>query len=126
MTLEQAHYHEQPIPDWAERERWADLAWIADNLPAFRSAASIAYEVLGRGAVVVETTYHTQDGGHPAAYLTQEQIARYEDAAIDRLIAGYTPEEELVVILLKEAQRTSAYRVRARFPEEATPLSTLR
>jgi hypothetical protein len=69
--------------------------------------------------VVVETTYHTHDGGHPAAYLTQDQIAHYEDADIDRLIAGYTPEEELVVILLKEAQRTSAYRVRARFPEEA-------
>ncbi len=117
MTLEQATYREQPLPDWAERERWADLAWIADNLPAFHSAAGIAYEVLGRGAVVVETTYHTQDGGHPAAYLTQEQIARYEDAAIDRLIAGYIPEEELVVILLKEAQRTSAYQVRARFPE---------
>lgn len=118
MTLERANYYKQPIPAWVERERWADLAWIADNLPAFHSAASIAYEVLGRGAVVVETTYHTQqDGGHPAAYLTQEQIARYEDAAIDRLIAGYIPEEELVVILLKEAQRTSAYRVRAQYPE---------
>jgi hypothetical protein len=119
MTLEQATYHGPPLPDWAERERWADLAWIAGNLPTFHSAASIAYDVLGRGAVVVETTYHTHDGGHPAAYLTQDQIAHYEDADIDRLIAGYTPEEELVVILLKEAQRTSAYRVRARFPEEA-------
>ena len=117
MTLEQARYHEQPLPDWAERERWADLAWITDNLPDFHSAANIAYEVLGRGAVVVETTYHTPDGGHPAAYLTQDEIGRYEDADIDRLIAGYTPEEELVVILLKESQRTSAYRVRARFPE---------
>ena len=108
---------EIPIPDsipgWAERERWVDLAWIADNLPAFRSAASIAYEVLGRGAVVVETTYHHSDGGHPAAYLTQDQVARYEDGDIDRLITGYSPEEELVVILLKQAQRTSAYRIRA-------------
>ncbi len=120
MTLEQANYCEKPIPDWAERERWVDLAWITDNLPAFHSAAGIAYEVLGRGAVVVETTYHTQDGSRPMAYLTQEQIARYEDAAIDHLIAGYTPEEELVVILLKEAERTSAYRVRARFPEGAS------
>ena len=120
MTLEQANYHEQSIPDWAERERWADLGWIADNLPAFHSAASIAYEVLGRGAVVVETTYRTQDGGHPAAYLTQEQIARYEDADIDRLVAGYTPEEELVVILLKEAHRTSAYRLRSHFLTRAS------
>jgi hypothetical protein len=109
------------IPDWAQRERWVDLVWITDNLPAFRSAANVAYEALGRGAVVVETTYPAACGGHPAAYLTQEQLARYEDAAIDRLIAGYTPEEELVVILLKEAQRTSAYRVRAHFPEETSP-----
>ena len=122
MTLEQASYREQPLPDWAQRERWADLAWIADNLPAFTSAASIAYEALGRGAVVVETTYLAQDGGHPAAYLTQDQIARYEDVDIDRLIAGYVPEEELVVVLLKAARHTSAYRVRARFPEEAAPL----
>lgn len=126
MILEQANYREQSIPDWAERERWADLAWIADNLPAFHSAASIAYEVLGRGAVVIETTCHTQDGGHPAAYLTEEQIARYEDVAIDRLVTGYTPEEELVVILLKEAQRTSAYRVRARFPEGASSPAIVR
>jgi hypothetical protein len=67
MTLEQATYHEQPLPDWAERERWVDLAWIASHLPAFHSAASIAYESLGRGTVVVETTYRTQDGCHPAA-----------------------------------------------------------
>ncbi len=126
MTLEQTRYQEQPLPDWAERERWADLAWIADNLPAFHSAASIAYEALGRGAVVIETAYRTAEGGHPAAYLTQAEIARYEDTAIDRLIAGYTPEEELVVILLKEAQRTSAYRVRAQLPEEDAPLATLR
>lgn len=118
MTLEQARHHKPHIPEWAQRERWADLAWIVDNLPALCSAASSAYAALGRGAVVVETTYHAQDGAHPAAYLTQEQIVRYGDTAIDRLIADYTPEEELVVILLKEAQRTSAYRVRSQFPEE--------
>jgi hypothetical protein len=129
MTLERHNpIPDSPIPDWAVRERWADLAWIAAHLPNFHSAANIAYETLGRGAVVVdatvvettvvETTCHTHDGSHPAAYLTQEQIARYEDAAIDRLIAGYTPEEELVVILLKEARRTSAYRLRARFLED--------
>ena len=56
-------------------------------------------------------------GGHPAAYLTEEQIARYEDADINRLINGYTPEEELVVILLKEQQRSSAYRLRAQLPD---------
>lgn len=126
MLTERDHSIPDPIPDWAQRERWADLAWISDNLPAFHSAASIAYEVLGRGAVVVETTCQTVEGGHPAAYMTQDEIARYEDADIARLIARYTPDEELVVILLKEARRTSAYRVRARLPEEVLPLTTLR
>jgi hypothetical protein len=119
MTLERHNaIPDSPIPDWVTRERWTDLAWIGAHLPNFHSAASIAYESLGRGAVVVEITYRTHDGSHPAAYLTQDQIARYEDADIDRLIAGYTPEEEVVVILLKDARRTSAYRLRARFPED--------
>ena len=107
---------DQFIPDWAQRERWIDLAWIHDNLPSFWSAASLSYEVLGRGAVVVETTFQTPEGGHPAAYLTQDQIARYEDADIDRLITGYAPDGEFVVILLKDAQRTSAYRVQNCLP----------
>ena len=106
------------LPAWAERERWNDLAWIATNLPAFWSAAILAYQELGRGAIVVETNFRAPQGGHPAAYLTKEQIARYEDEDINRLVTGYTPEEELVVILLKEQQRTSAYRLRATTPSQ--------
>jgi len=108
MTVERNN-----LPAWAERERWNDLAWIATNLPNFWSAALLAYQEVGRGAIVVETNFRVSGGGHPSAYLTEEQIARYEDEEINRLITGYTPEEELVVILLKEQQRTSAYRLRA-------------
>ena len=70
---------ENHIPDWAKRERWIDLAWIGDNLPNFWSAACIPYEVLGCGAMVDEITYRSEEGSHPAAYLTQEQVARYEE-----------------------------------------------
>ena len=112
MTCEQIN-----LPAWVERERWNDLAWIANHLPNFWFAARTSYEEYGRGAIVIETTYHVPHGGHPAAYLTEEQIARYEDADINRLISGYTPEEELVVILLKERQRSSAYRLRAQLPD---------
>ena len=107
------------LPVWAERERWNDLAWIAANLPNFWSAAILAYQDLGRGAIVVETNFRVPQGGHPIAYLTEDQIARYEDEGINRLVKGYTPEEELVVILLKEQQRTSAYRLRAALPDQA-------
>ena len=106
------------LPAWAERERWNDLAWISTKLPNFSSAAILAYQELGRGAIVIETNFRVRDGGHPAAYLTEEQIAGYDDEAINRLITGYTPEEELVVILLKEQQRTSAYRLRAGLPSQ--------
>ena len=114
MTAEQNN-----LPAWAERERWTDLAWISNHLPNFWSAAILSYQELGRGAIVVETNFRMREGSHPAAYLTEEQIAGYEDEAINRLITGYTPEEELVVILVKEQQRTSAYRVRASLPSQA-------
>jgi len=106
------------LPVWAERERWNDLAWIATHLPNFWPAVVLAYQDLGRSAIVVETNFRIPQGGHPAAYLTEEQIARYEDEDINRLVTGYTPEEELVVILLKEQQRTSAYRPRAPLPTQ--------
>ena len=113
MTVERNN-----LPAWAERERWNDLAWIATHLPDFYSAAMLAYQDLGRGAIVVETNFRLPQGGHPAAYLTEEQIARYEDEDITRMVTDYTPEEELVVILLKERQRTSAYRLRATLPTQ--------
>lgn len=114
MTLEQANCHIDPndLPDWAVRERWTDLAWISDNLPAVTSAARIAYDALGRGAVVIDTAYLTAGGSHPAAYFTEGEILRYDDADINRLVGAYVPNEELVLVLLKASRRTSAYRVR--------------
>lgn len=109
MTLERANH----IPDWAQRERWMDLAWIGDHLPAFLSAAQIAYEQVGRGAIVIDTAFQTQAGSHRAAYFTQQEILRYEDADIDRLVDEYEPQEELVVVLLKESGRSSSYRLRS-------------
>lgn len=69
-------------------------ARIDYNRPTITSAAQIAYESLGRGAIVIDTAGMAADGGHPAAYFTQQEIRRYEDAAIDRLVKDYTPGEE--------------------------------
>ena len=102
----------------------ADLAWIGPHLPDFHLAAVVAFQELGRGAIVIDTGFRVQGGGHPAAYFTQEQVARYEDPNFDRLITEYIPEEELVVILLKESQRTSAYRLRAQIPEPRVKTNT--
>lgn len=101
-----------------------DLAWIGDNLPSFASAAQIAYEHVGRGAIVIDTAHLTQTGSHPAAYFTQQEILRYEDADIDRLVGDYDPAEELVVVLLKESSRSSSYRLRGiQTSESSTAIS---
>jgi hypothetical protein len=63
------------IPDWARQERDSDLTWIAENLDVFQIAATLAFEEVGRGAIVVDTTIQpSPDAGHPFGYFSQEQV----------------------------------------------------
>jgi hypothetical protein len=105
------------LPSWAERERWSDLAWISSQLPTFHMAATMAFEDLGRGAIVVDTTSNATGNDHPCAYFPEEAIQRYEDADINRLVTQYDPHDELVIVLLKAESRTSSYRLHSRPPE---------
>jgi len=100
------------IPRWAERERASDLAWIQENLPQLWSAALLGFEMLGRGAVTVDTTVQpVPDKGHPMWYLTQEQVNNYTGEDEIRMVAEYDPTWEFVNILLKQNERVSSYRV---------------
>jgi hypothetical protein len=100
------------IPDWARRERQADLGWIAENLDVFSAVASAAFEDEGRGAIVVETTLEPIPGaGNPFAYFPQEQIEEQDDEDIRRMVAEYDPTQEFVVVLLKRDDHVSTYRV---------------
>jgi len=110
------HPERNNLPSWAERERWSDLAWISPQLPTFHMAATMAFEDLGRGAIVVDTTSIAAGNGHPCDYFTEEAIQRYEDEDINRLVTQYAPQEELVIVLLKAENRTSSYRLRSRLP----------
>ena len=112
------------LPSWAERERWADLAWISSQLPLFHTAATLAFQSLGRGAIVVDTTSIATGDGHPCDYFTEEAIQRYEDDDINRLVTQYVPNDELVIVLLKAESRTSSYCIRSRPP--GTELTTTR
>lgn len=108
MSPERRH-----IPEWARRERESDLSWIQENLDVFEVAARIAYEESGRGAIVVDTTVQPlAHGGHPFAYFSQAQIEEDEDEDIKRMVRKYDPQQEFVLVLLKEKDRTSTYRVR--------------
>ena len=100
------------IPDWAQRDRQADFAWISGNLDVFWTAAAVAFEAAGRGAVVVDTTLEPIPGaGNPFGYFSQEQLEEQADEATKRMVAEYDPARELVLVLLKSGNRTSTYRV---------------
>lgn len=102
----------QAIPDWARRDRQADFAWIGENFDVFRTAATDAFEGVGRGAVVVDTTSRPVPGaGNPFGYFSQEQVAEQGDDDTRRMVTQYDPTREFVLVLLKSANRTSSYRV---------------
>lgn len=101
----------RPIPNWAERERREDIAWITQNLPGFWKAARAAYEREGRGALIVDTTVRPTGAGHPFGYVSQEQIQRFGGPDEIRMVGAYDPSWELVIVLLKPKDRMSSYRV---------------
>src|SRR5438046_1789291 len=99
---------QQPIPDWARKERAADLAWIQDNWHVLWPAAQRSFGVTGRGAVVIDTTVtiaHETGQGNPMFYMNEALIEQmpYPDSL--RMVQSYNPESELVAMLLKSERR---------------------
>lgn len=104
------------IPTWAEQERETDLAWIQKNLDRFWETASGLAQSWGRGAIVVDAAVKPLGKGNLYTYFAQEDINRYEDEEIERLVAQYEPAEEVVVVLLKPDERYSSYQLRPQPP----------
>lgn len=115
MTPEHGEYgrrRRRHIPEWARRERASDMAWIRENLHVFVPAATLGFDTDGRGAIIVDTTQQPVEGrGNPFVYLAQVTIDLVGDDDVKRIVAEYDPQEELVVVLLKPQDRTSAYRI---------------
>jgi len=115
MTAENKRHHHNPnnnIPDWARRERGHDMEWIGENLHIFWPTATAAFEKQGRGAIVVDTTVQPIPGrGNPFGYFPQAVVETGDNEDIKRMVREYDPQHELVVVLLKSAERTSTYRV---------------
>lgn len=108
MPERRRHPH---IPQWAERERRSDMAWLAENLHMLWPAAQTAFAQVGRGAITVDTTSTPTNAGHPFYYLTQEQVNELGDADALRMVSEYEPSWELVTMLLKSEERVSTYRI---------------
>jgi hypothetical protein len=105
------HPERQQIPDWAQRERTSDLAWIGENLHVFWPAAQQGYQEHGRGAIVVDTTSRPTGAGHPFAYLPQAGIEQMNEVDAIRMMKAYDPTWEFVTMLFKSQDRLSTYRV---------------
>lgn len=103
---------ERDIPDWAEKDRERDLAWIGENVHIFWPAAQLGYESVGRGAIVVDTTTRPTGEGHPFGYLDQEAIEQGGDEDTQYLVRAYEPREEFITTLLKPQERMSSYRLK--------------
>ena len=102
----------KPLPNWAKRERTSDLAWIHKNSYLFWPAALEQYKELGRGAIVTDTTSRPLGTGHPYTYLTKKEVDARCDTDVQRLVRQYDPETEIVVVLLKENDKVSSYRLK--------------
>lgn len=106
-----SEHEKRRFPDWAERERAGDLAWIHQNLHVFWPAAQLGYETVGRGAIVVDTTSRPTKEGHPFGYFDQAAIEEGGDEDALRMVREYEPSWEFVAALLKSQGRTSTYRI---------------
>jgi len=87
------------------------MNWIRENLHVFRPAATTAFAEFGRGAIVVDTTSRPTGEGHPFGYFSQEMIEEGDDEDIKRMVNEYDPEKDVVIVMLKENDKMSTYRV---------------
>ena len=99
------------LPEWAERERGSDLAWIGGNLHVLWPVARQGYDEFGRGAIVVDTTLRPAGAGHPGGYVSQEMIKQISDDNSQGMVKEYVPSSEFVAVLLKSEDRVSSYRL---------------
>ncbi len=122
------HRRSRALPDWAQKERVGDLAWIGENLHILWPAAQHSYAEQGRGAIIIDTTTRVshQEGagnpvshppearatqGNPIFYMTEAGIEEMNDADALRMVRGYEPSWEMVTMLFKIEGRVSTYRV---------------
>ncbi len=100
------------IPNWAQRQRQSDLAWVAENSHILFPAAVEQYIQHGRGVLVVDCTVVPLAGvGHPFAYFPQALVEQLGDVDAIRMVEEYIPTAEIVVVMLKSQGRVSTYRI---------------
>jgi hypothetical protein len=107
---------ERQIPDWAALEREKDRLWIRQNLDVFWHTAQQGSQFIGRGAIFVDVDSRPMGNQNLFTYFTVEEIERYENQDLNRLVGEYDLETEFVIALLKPQEKVSSYRVQPVLP----------
>jgi hypothetical protein len=82
------------------REHRKESEWVEENRSLFWLVATVAWEQTGPGAIIVDLSKSSNDGGYLFRYMTQGEI-ELRDNHLDRLLREYNPHREFVVVLLK-------------------------
>jgi len=74
--------------------------------------AAEAFNELGRGAIVVDTTSRLTGEGNPFDCYSQEIVEKKGNVDIKRMVREYDPGKGIVVVLLKPNERIRTYQVK--------------
>lgn len=113
----------ESLPDWAAAERGQDLAWIQENLAVLWPAAQVGYQLVGRGAVVVDAQIRPNGEGIRFGYLNLGALEQSGHALTRHLVRTYEPRAEFVTMLLKTERRVSSYCLRVLLQENRDDLA---
>ena len=102
------------LTDWQEKARQADLAWIEENIHAFKALADAEFDEHGPGAILVNTNLGSEDKGHPYWYFPQAIIEMMGDEETIGKVREYDPKSELVIILQTPQNRQRVFSVSTR------------
>jgi hypothetical protein len=99
---------EERSPDREDQERQKDLTWIEENRTLFWLAATVAFEELGYGAVVVDLISKPFAHGHSFGYYTEGEMEP-QGPELRRHLRDYNPDREFIVLLLKPGGQKDVY-----------------
>ena len=101
-----------------EAQRQLELDWIGQNAPLFSAKASGYFDLVGRGAIIVDAATKPLSEGPLFTYFIKEQMEHIDDVDINAMVDDYDPEKEFVVLLLLPQNQTRAYRIDIPVKEE--------
>ena len=102
---------EKNTDEYAEAQRELELAWIDRNTPLFSAKASGYFDLVGRGAIIVDSTVKRLGEGALFTYFSKEQMEHIANTEVSEMVDTYDPVNEFVVLLILPQDEIRAYRV---------------